>query len=243
MKDTLQFLMMLVNKGLSYSAVNTARSALSISITEGECVKFGTHHVVTRFMKAVFETKNPARKCTTTWDVSKVLKYLATLYPNNGISLKCLMLLLSGQRGQTIHLLNLAGLNIIDDTCVFQLLEHIKTSKPGGRATVLSFKKYTENHAVCPVLTLKEYLLRTKSLRKEEKQLFISYQKPHKAISRDTISRWVKMGLSAAGIDTAVFTPHSTRAASTSKAKAQSVSMDIIMSLAGWSNAATFQHF
>ena len=129
---------------------------------EGECVKFGTHHVVTRFMKAVFETKNPARKCTTTWDVSKVLKYLATLYPNNRISFKCLsiklvllMLLLSGQRGQTIHLLNLAGLNIIDDTCVFQLLEHIKTSKPGGRATVLSFKKYTENHAVCPVLTLK----------------------------------------------------------------------------------------
>ena len=51
------------------------------------------------------------------------------------------------------------------------------------------------------------------------------------------------MGLSAAGIDTAVFTPHSTRAASTSKAKAQSVSMNIIMSLAGWSNATTFQRF
>ena len=250
MKDTLQFLMMLVNKGLSYSTVNTARSALSNIITEGECVKFGTHHVVTRFMKAVFETKNPARKCTTTWDVSAVLKYLATLYPNNGLSLKwlsiklvLLMLLLSGQRGQTIHLLNLDGLNISDDTCIFQLLEHIKTSKPGGRATVLTFKNYTENHAVCPVLTLKEYLVRTKSLRREEKQLFISYQKPHKAISRDTISRWVKMGLSAAGIDTTVFTPHSTRAASTSKAKAQSVSMDIIMSLAGWSKATTFQRF
>ena len=51
------------------------------------------------------------------------------------------------------------------------------------------------------------------------------------------------MGLSAAGIDTTVFTPHSTRAASTSKAKAQSVSMDIIMSLAGWSKATTFQRF
>ena len=51
------------------------------------------------------------------------------------------------------------------------------------------------------------------------------------------------MGLSAAGIDTAVFTPHSTCAASTSKAKAQSVSMDIIMSLAGWFKATTFQRF
>ena len=44
MKDTLQFLMMLVNKGLSYSTVNTARSALS-NITEGEFVNFGTHPV------------------------------------------------------------------------------------------------------------------------------------------------------------------------------------------------------
>ena len=107
----------------------------------------------------------------------------------------------------------------------------------------MTFKEYTENHAVCPVLTQKEYLVRTKSLRKDEMQLFISFQKPHKAISRDTISHWVKMGLSAAGIDTAVFTPHSTRAASTSKAKAQSVSLDIIMSLAGWSKATTFFQF
>ena len=51
------------------------------------------------------------------------------------------------------------------------------------------------------------------------------------------------MGLPAAGIDTAVFTPKSTRAASTSKAKAQSVSVDLIMSLAGWSKATTFQQF
>ena len=167
---------------------------MSNIITEGKCVKCGTYHVVTRSMKAVFETKNPARKCTMTWDVSKVLKYLATLYPSNGISLKCLsiklvllMLLLSGQRGQTIHVLNLAGLNIMDDTCVFQLLEHIKTSKPGGRATILSLKKYAENRAVCPVPPLKEYLLCTKSLQTEEKQLFISHQKPHilSAIMRD----------------------------------------------------------
>ena len=250
MKDTVQFLMTLVNKGLSYSTINTARSALSNIITEGECVNFGSHQVVTRFMKAVFETKNPVPKCTTTWDVSTVLKYLATLHPNSAISLKSLslklvmlLLLLSGQRGQTIYLLSLDGLNITEDTCNFQLLEHIKTSKPGGMATILTFKKYTENQSICPLLTLKEYLVRTKQLRKEEKKLFISFQKPHKAVSRDTISRWVKMGLSAAGIDTTVFTPHSTRAASTSKAKARSVPMDVIMSLAGWSKATTFQRF
>ncbi len=247
MKYTLQFLMTLVNKGLSYSTINTARSALSNIITEDECVNFGSHQVVIRFMKAVFETKNPVPKCTTTWDVFTVLRNLATLHPNSAISLKSLslklvmlLLLLSGQRRQTIYLLSLDGLNITEDT---MLLEHIKTSKPGGMATILTFKKYTENQSICPLLTFKEYLVRTKPLRKEEKKLFISFQKPHKAVLRDTISRWVKMGLSAAGIDTTVFTPHSTRAASTSKAKARSVSMDVIMSLAGWSKATIFQWF
>jgi integrase len=250
MKDSLQFLMTLVNKGLSYSTINTAQSALSNIITEGECRNFGSHQVVTRFMKAVFETRHPVPKCTTTWDVSTVLKHLATLHPNSGITLKTLslklvmlLLLLSGQRGQTIYLLNLDGLNITNDTCKFQLLEHIKTSKPGQTATMLTFKKYTENQAICPLLTLNAYLARTNPLRGEEKQLLISYQRPHKAISRDIMSRWVKMGLTAAGIDTTVFTPHSTRAASTSKAKARSVPMDIIMSLAGWSNATTSQRF
>ena len=68
-------------------------------------------------MKAVFETKKPVPKYTTTWDVSVVFKYLEKLYPNNKISLKnlslkvvMLILLLSGQRGQTVYLMNLEGM-------------------------------------------------------------------------------------------------------------------------------------
>ena len=92
MKDTLEFLMQLYNKGHSYSTLNTARSALSNVITEGDCEKFGYHPVVSRFMKAVFETKKSVPKYTTTWDVSVVFKYLEKLYPNNHISLKNLSL-------------------------------------------------------------------------------------------------------------------------------------------------------
>ena len=50
-----------------------------------------------------------------------------------------------------------------------------------------------------------EYLKRTQGSRGDEDKLFISFQKPHKAVSRDTISRWVKQVLEAAGIDTKVF--------------------------------------
>jgi hypothetical protein len=58
---------------------------------------------------------------------------------------------------------------------------------------------------------------RTKELRSPDcKKLLISYRKPHKAVSRETISRWCKTVLRLAGINTKEFGCHSTRVASTS---------------------------
>ena len=63
-----------------------------------------------------------------------------------------------------------------------------------------------------------------------------SYQKPHRPVSKDTVSRWLKMELQLAGIDTSTLSAHSTRAASTSAAKAQKLSITTIMASAGWSS-------
>ena len=78
--------MRLFNQGLSYSTLNTARSALStiIIMEGGEC--FGTNHIVTRFMKGVFESRRPKPKYTKIWDVAVVLKHLSTLYPNDALT-------------------------------------------------------------------------------------------------------------------------------------------------------------
>jgi len=59
--------------------------------------------------------------------------------------------------------------------------------------------------------------------------LFISYNRPFKRVSRDTISRRVKLVLTDSGIDTSRFKPHSIRAASTSAASNASVSLDNIL--------------
>ena len=76
-------------KGLSYSTLNTARSALSI-IIKIEGYYFGMHPVATRFMKGVFETRLSSPKYTTCniWDVSIVLKHLNEFYPYATSSLK-----------------------------------------------------------------------------------------------------------------------------------------------------------
>ena len=74
------------------------------------------------------------------------------------------------------------------------------------------------NPRLCVVTTLREYLIRTKLLREPCSQLLLSYVKPYKPLSRDTISRWVKAVLQYSGIYVTIFKPHSTRSASTSKA-------------------------
>ena len=62
-------------------------------------------------------------------------------------------------------------------------------------------------------------------------------------MTTDTISRWLKLVLHNAGIDTRKFTGYSTRAASTSAAKRCDVPIMTIMNSAGWSNVTTFKTY
>jgi integrase len=200
-------------------------------------------------MKGIFELRKPKPKYNSIWDVSVVLKYLGTFTPNEEQTLKkltlklvMLLLLVTGKRGQTIDCLSLSEMTLSETSCEFQVLEHMKTSKPGSGTTILKIEQYTPDKNICPILVLREYLKRTKSVRGDNKQLFVSYQKPYQPVSRDTISRWVKVVLDNAGIDTTVYSAHSTRAAATSKAY-QSVPLDILIKSAGWSSDSTFQKY
>ena len=46
-------------------------------------------------------------------------------------------------------------------------------------------------------------------IRGEENKLLLSYQEPHKPVSRNTLARWLRQVLSGAGVDTAQFSAHS----------------------------------
>lgn len=246
LNDALNFLFTLYNKGLSYSTLNTARSAIS-TIVKIEGGDFGTNLVVTRFMKGVFETRLPTPKYNSTWDVSTVLKHLTKYYPNGTLSLKdltfkVLMLLLSvlGQRGQSIHLLDLQHMKMEEDLCSFEVLQHTKTSRPGAPHTRIETARYPPDPTICPYSCLRENIHRTQKLRGTETMLFISYVKPYKPVSRDTISRWTKATLKTCGIDTTMFSAHSTREATASKACAKAVPIHEIMAKADWRSAQTF---
>ena len=63
------------------------------------------------------------------------------------------------------------------------------------------------------------HIERTKEYHKKESQLLLSLIEPHKAISTSTVSRWIIEVLGLVGINTETLTAHSTRSASSSKAK------------------------
>lgn len=250
LSEALQFLMRLFNQGLSYSTLNTARSALStiIIMEGGEC--FGTNQIVARFMKGVFESRKPKPKYTTIWDVSVVLKHLSTLYPNDTLSLKdlthkvlMLILLVSSQRGQSVHYLDLQHITMEEDKYSFDIVEYLKTSSPSNPYTRIDIARYEPDITICPLACLKAYITKTKALRNDETKLFVSYVRPHKPVSRDTISRWTKDTLKLCGVDTKVFAAHSTRSASVSKAKEKDVPVHEIMAKAGWKSAETFRKY
>lgn len=69
--------------------------------------------------------------------------------------------------------------------------------------------------------------------------MFISFKKPFKKVSANTISRWIKKTLELSGIDITVFSAHSTRHATTSAAYKKGVNIDVIRRTAGWTGEST----
>ena len=172
-----------------YSALNTARCALStVCFTSGHYT-FGQHPLVCRFIKGIFECRPSLPRYQETWDVTVVLDYLAKLGPPEKLSLKnltlkvvMLMALLSGQRCQTLHTFSIDFMQISSDKCVFFLNSLLKTSRPGKHLTYVEFQAYALDVSLCVVKHVQQYLKHTDILRGDVKQFFISYSKPHKAV-------------------------------------------------------------
>ena len=100
----------------------------------------------------------------------------------------------------------------------FVIGDLVKHSAQGRKQPELILPAFKEDNKICAYSVLTEYIKRTLPPRGGVPRLFLSFVKPFQAVSRDTISRWFKTAMIQSGIDVKDFKPHSTRAASTSKA-------------------------
>lgn len=89
-------------------------------------------------MKGVFRSRPPVPRYEATWDVQVVLSHLASFAPVNQLDLKSLthklvmlVALVSAQRMQSIHLLDLQLMKTGTDMVEFAFPTHITQSRPG----------------------------------------------------------------------------------------------------------------
>ena len=147
----IEFLNSLFRQGLGYSAINTVRSALSSVINPVNGISFGEQPLVCRFLKGIFQLKPSLRKYCKIWDVSKVLAYLKTLPLTENLKLKeltqkltMLIALLTGQRCQTIHKLDLTLMQKLPDKYVFAIGEKLKHTRPGKHQEPIELTRFTD---------------------------------------------------------------------------------------------------
>ena len=209
----------------------------------------GSSPLVIRLLKGIFNRRHSLPRNNITWDPEVILRFLKTLSPVKNLSLLqlsqktvALLLLLTGQRGQSIHVMDLRNIDITKNHVKIRFGDLLKTTRPGYQQKELTIKAYAPDRRLCIVTVLTEYINRTKDLRQDD-GLFIATVKPHRKISTDTILRWFKVVMDKAGLDLAIFTPHSARAASTSAAVRAKIPLHSILETAGRANSSTFRKY
>lgn len=231
------------NNGSSYQTLNCHRSAISLVIGE----HIGININLKRWFKGVFRFRPSLPKYNFTWDPSVILNYIQGWYPHETLSLKnltmkctILLALCTGQRVQTLSLIKINNINISVNNITIIITDIIKTSAPGRNQPMLTLSYFHEKPEICPARALISYLDITKELRFSQgytlQELFITSKKPYKPATCQSISRWMKQVMSSSGIDTNIFSSHSTKHASTSCAHRQCLAVDTILRTAGWSS-------
>ena len=126
--------------------------------------------------------------------------------------------------------LNIKDMLLEKDKCTF--FEANESHKTEFSLVSYCVLRIPFKYETCIVTRITHYLEITKNLRTTD-QLIICYKKPHKAVTTSTISRWYKVILWKAGIHIDKYLSHSTRSASTSKAKIKGLSLSQINKAVG----------
>ena len=251
LSEVLEFLCEQFDSGKQYRTINTIRSAISMTHEEVDGLRVGQHPLVSRFLKGVFNSRPPAPRYSSTWDVDIVLSYLCSLPDNSDLSfqalshkLAMLLALSNADRCSELAALNL-DFRYFQSNGVLFVIPRLTKSRRNGPPLQAFYPEFTANPKLCPLQTLRSYEQRSKDLRHKDspKNLFISVKKPHKPVKPITIGHWIKNVMKLSGIDTTLFSAHSTRGAATSKAKSVGLPVGEILKAANWSSSSTFCRF
>ena len=255
-----RYLLYLFNLGTKSGMLNSIRSAISF-FTQHSMLQLGSNITVTRLFKYFYRERPMMPRYLVTWDVGKLLNFLAQWHPADSLTLKQLTLkvvalisLTSSDRAQTLHLLIVDFIHrTTKGDLEFEVPALLKTRK-GAPKRGLPPKKVLCVAWDAAELNVAEYvdmyLRKTFKFRMREvnkklpkpTQFFLSHQ-TGKPVQRASISRWLREVMELGGIDISTFKPGSTRGASSSMACRQGATPDQILRHGDWSNLGTYQGY
>lgn len=239
----------------SGDALNSHRSALAFFL-KLELPNLGYDPSITRMFSYFYRARPSFPRYSVTWDVGKVLRFLATWHPPASLTMKQLTLkvvslvaLTSSDRAQTLQALRVDRVSSSPQGLEFVVFDVLKTSRRGRPARVVRCVSWD-----APELDVASYVMsyidktivvRWRAYRQglgKPTQLFLSH-KTGLPVAKATLSRWIKEVMGLAGIDTSVFLPGSTRGASVSAAARRGASLGQILQAGDWSRLGTYQRF
>ena len=125
---------------------------------------FGELPLVCRFLKGVLNLRPVLSRCSITWDVSVVLKYIKSIKILKQCDLKscsyCLAILLcirTGQRDQSLFYKNIELMMFEADKITVFVPELLKQSHPGHHLEPMVFLRYPDQE-ICIVSHLEQYI-------------------------------------------------------------------------------------
>lgn len=235
----LSFLNQEYEKGLSYSALNGMRSAVAFIAKK----YIANDSRVSEFFCGIPRNGRIITKCNYnyTWDPIAVLNYFSNLGSNESLSFKllsrklvALLALVTWHSLQSFSLIEVRNIKKLDSNIEIYVSTKTKRSAEENLQFLLNLPNYHEKN-LCIASCLARYLDVTENFRGPVKNLFISINKPFKAISTHSMSRWVKEALIDSGVYTSIFLAHSTRFTSSSATRSR-VDIESIRKTIRWSS-------
>ena len=191
----LNFLTELFNQGVSHSVLISAKS------TVAHVLRMKYQHIpqqtsVIKYFKGSFNLRPPLPELFFVWDVKIMFAHFRSLGDNRQISdkhlsQKLLILLLGGQRLNSVFHFTIDRKILSSTSVTFSPEDVLKHSKEGRKLDVFECRAYSDPK-LCVLECLNEYIHRRNDrVNKEQKRLFITYRKPYRTASIDTLHRWV----------------------------------------------------
>ena len=120
----------------------------------------------------------------------------------------------------------------------------MKTSGRNRSQPLLKLLRYGKDPALCVASAVEAFILRTRELRGDAVSLFVSWKRPYKPVSSQTLSRWIKTVLKRSGLDTTIFFGLQYPSRIDVGGKKSGISIDVIRKTAGWTpQSQTFAKF